>query len=70
MGWLDVAVTALLAGFGVVLAVVLLLDGSSLLHAGLALLPFAAGALYWTRTSFAGETLSRWRQNRRASRRP
>jgi heme exporter protein D len=31
----------------------------------LALLPFVVGTLWWMRTSFAGETLSRWRERRR-----
>jgi hypothetical protein len=65
MGWLDVAVAVLGLGFGVVLAVVLLVEGASVLHAALALLPFALGTLWWMRTSFAGETLSRWRERRR-----
>jgi hypothetical protein len=68
MGWLDVAVAVLLAGFGVALALVLVLDSGSAFHAGLALFVFLAGALWWSYTSFAGETLSRWRQ-RRATRR-
>jgi hypothetical protein len=65
VGWLDVLVAVLLAGFGVALAVVLLIGGVSLLQAALAFLLFAAAALRWSRTSFTGETLRNWR-NRRA----
>ena len=64
MGWLDVAVTVLGVGFGIALAVVLLLDGASVFHAGLALFVFVLGALWWTYTSYAGETLRRWREGR------
>jgi hypothetical protein len=45
-------------------AVVILIDGASLLQAVLAVLLFAGVALYWSRTSFAGETLRTWRRRR------
>lgn len=53
MGWLDVLVGVLLAGFGVALGVVLLLDGGSATEVLLVAVLFG-----WLCTSFSWETLS------------
>jgi NADH:ubiquinone oxidoreductase subunit 6 (subunit J) len=69
MGWLDVAVTALLAGFGVAVAAVILIEDASVVEAALVLVLFGAMAGLWTYQSFAGETLAGWwRRRRRAAR--
>jgi NADH:ubiquinone oxidoreductase subunit 6 (subunit J) len=64
MGWLDVAVTALLAAFGVMIAAIILIEGASVLEAALVLVLFGAGAGLWTYQSFAGETFKDWWRRR------
>jgi hypothetical protein len=69
VGWLDVAVTVLLLGFGVVVAAVLLIEGGSVLEAAVALLLFGSVTWRWSQTSFTRETIGDWRRRRAARRR-
>jgi hypothetical protein len=55
VGWLDVIVAALFAGFGLTLAVALFIDGATVVEVGLVLILFGSGTLYWMRTSVAWE---------------
>ena len=64
MGWLDVAVAALLAAFGVAIAVVILIQGASVVDAALVLVLFGAVAGLWAYQSFAGETIADWWRRR------
>jgi hypothetical protein len=61
MGWLDVFVGALIAAFGIALAVVLIVGGGSLLQMLLVIGLFAAVAVGWLRTSWGWDTLRRRR---------
>lgn len=67
MGWLDVAIGALLAGFGICLAVVLLGDGGSAVEIALVLVLFGAVAGWWMWTSFGWDTLRGRRSKDRAN---
>lgn len=66
MGWLDVLVGALLAGFGVALVVVLIVDGGTLLEVSLVVLLIGGMTLNWMRSSYGWETLSEfWKRGSR-----
>ena len=59
MEWLDVAVAAVLAGFGLFLAVLLALGGGTAIEVALVLILFGAGTLWWSYTSSAWDKLRR-----------
>ncbi len=66
MGWLDVLVGALIAGFGLALVVVLIVDGGALLDIILVLLLAVGMTLRWLHAGSGWETLSAfWKRDSR-----
>jgi len=64
MGWLDLLVAGLLAGFGFALVIVLAIQGGTAIEVGLVVLVFGAGTLRWLNTSWGWEPIRRWRRQR------
>jgi hypothetical protein len=64
MGWLDLAVGVLLAGFGIALALIIAVQGGTAVEVALVLILFGAGTLGWMNQSFGWEPIRRWRERR------
>jgi hypothetical protein len=64
MGWFDLVVAVLLAGFGFALVVIIAIEGATAIELGLVVILFGAGTLCWLNTSWGWEPIRRWRQRR------
>jgi hypothetical protein len=52
MGWLDLVVAGLVAGFGLALVLIIAIEGATAIELGLVVILFGAGTLRWLNTSW------------------